>query len=470
MEFIESGVPNLDFVLGGGLVAGSLTMLIGPPGSGKTIASQQLAFHAARQGSKVLVLTTLPEPHVKLLGNLRTLAFFDEGLIGERIELINIHRQLREDFAGAGAYILRLVRDQRANLLIVDSFDSVRDLAGSEIAVKELSYELSAGLGLLGVTVIVLSALNPRQTTHYAELTIADHIIMLHNETVGVRGVRALEVTKMRGAAQRGGRHSYAIDGDGMRVYPRQEAVPPPSEVALGGGRAPFGLAELDAMMGGGPTRGGTTVLAGNPGTGKTFLGLQFLLEGQRRGDRGLYVTFHETEQQLVAKAAGVGTDLPPLLGGGLEVVHRVAVEFDPDELAAVIRERVAGGVKRVVIDCLDDLLGGLLDRGRQLGFISSLTAHLRNAGVTSCYIQEISTAVAGEARPAAISFSAYSDNMVLLRQLEHKAEIHRIISVLKMRNSDHDRTIREFTVGPGGLTILTRDQSAGLLEALDRA
>ncbi len=51
MEFIESGVPNLDFVLGGGLVTGSLTMLIGPPGGGKTIASQQLAFHAARRGS-----------------------------------------------------------------------------------------------------------------------------------------------------------------------------------------------------------------------------------------------------------------------------------------------------------------------------------------------------------------------------------------------------------------------------------
>ena len=457
-EFIESGIPHLDFVLGGGLIPGSLTMVIGPPGCGKTILSQQMGFHAARQGRKVLVLTTLPEPHVKLLANLRTLGFFAEGLVGDRIELLNVYRQLREDFAGAGAMILRLVREQRANVLILDSLDSVRDLAGTEIALRELIYELSAGLGLLGVTVVVVSALEPRRAAQYPELTIADHIIMLRSELDGARGLRALEVTKMRGAAQRPGLHGYRIDARGVSVYPRQETVPLPAETPTGDGRAPFGLAELDRMMGGGPPRGSNTFIVGNPSTGKTLLALQFLLDGYRRGEPALYVGFQETAQQLGAKAAGLGLDLPRSIPDRFEFTYRVPAEFDPDEIAALIRERIAaGGVKRLVIDSLPDLLSGLAADDRRLSFLTALMAYTRNAGVTTCCIEEMfSAALPSEARMQAIEYSAYADNIVLLRHLEARAELRRIISILKMCNSDHDRTLREFTIGPGGLAILT--------------
>ena len=66
--------------------------------------------------------------------------------------------------------------------------------------------------------------------------------------------------------------------------------------------------------------------------------------------------------------------------------------------------------------------------------------------------------------------FSIYCDNLLLLRQLEYRAQMHRVVSVVKMRNSDHDRTLREFTIGQGGLTVLTPEQTAGgVLEALGR-
>ncbi|MGN6697886.1 MAG: RAD55 family ATPase, partial [Thermomicrobiales bacterium] len=285
MEFVKTGVPNLDLILGGGLVAGSLTMLIGPPGSGKTILSQQLACHIAREGGRVLVLTTLPEPHVKLLNNLRTFSFFDEQLIGNQIELINVYRELREDFANASANLLRLVREHRATTVVVDSFDSIRALGQNESAIKELLYELSGGLGLLGVTAIIISSLDPANMPQYAELTIADHIIVLRNESATLRGGRWLEATKVRGAAQREGWHRYTIDRDGIHVYPRLESVVLPAEVALSAERRSFGLPELDAMMDGGAPQGSTTLITGNPGTGKTLFGLHFLLAGARQGE-----------------------------------------------------------------------------------------------------------------------------------------------------------------------------------------
>lgn len=471
MEFVESGVPNLDFVLGGGLVEGSLTMVVGRPGSGKTILAHQVAFHAARQGRKVLVLTTLPEPHVKLLNNLRTLHFFDERLLGERIELHNVYRQLREDFANAGTNIVRLVRDSHANLLVLDSFDSLRGLARDETPIKEFVYELSAGLGLLGVTVVIVSAFDPHRANEYTELTIADQIVMLHSGLAGMRGVRQLEVTKMRGAAQRAGLHSYAIDATGLRVYPRQESAPPPPEVALSDERIPFGLPDLDAMMGQGPPQGSTTLLVGNPGTGKTLLALQFLLAGHRRGERGLFIGFHETAQQLALKAAGVGMDLSAALADGIEIVHRVAAELDADEVATTVRAKVAAdGVRRLVIDNVDELLKGVLEAGRRHGFLASLGAYVCNLGVTTVAVQEVAATTLDGLVIGTGPISTYADNIVLTRHLEHRAALHRIISVLKMRNSDHDRTIREFTIGPGGPTILTREESdSGVLDALGR-
>ncbi|MGN6561536.1 MAG: RAD55 family ATPase, partial [Thermomicrobiales bacterium] len=344
MEFVKTGVPNLDLILGGGLVAGSLTMLIGPPGSGKTILSQQFACHIAREGGRVLVLTTLPEPHVKLLNNLRTFSFFDEQLIGNQIELINVYRELREDFANASANLLRLVREHRATTVVVDSFDSIRALGQNESAIKELLYELSGGLGLLGVTAIIISSLDPANIPQHAELTIADHIIVLRSDSANLRGGRWLEVAKVRGAAPREGWHRYTIDRDGMHIYPRLESVMLPAEVALTAERQSFGLPELDAMMDGGPPQGSTTLITGNPGTGKTLFGLHFLLAGARQGERGLYFSFHESAQQLLAKCASLAIPVPEDVETQVEFIQLTPIEFIPDEMAAVLRERIDQG------------------------------------------------------------------------------------------------------------------------------
>jgi circadian clock protein KaiC len=62
---IETGVRNLDEVFGGGLPKGSVTVVSGPPGSGKTILAQQICFHTASPKSRVLYFNTLSEPTAK---------------------------------------------------------------------------------------------------------------------------------------------------------------------------------------------------------------------------------------------------------------------------------------------------------------------------------------------------------------------------------------------------------------------
>ncbi|MFI5270155.1 MAG: ATPase domain-containing protein, partial [Chloroflexota bacterium] len=75
-EWLETGVPRLDTILGGGLLRGSLALAIGAPGSGKTIMAEQIAFHQAAAGGATLFLTGYSETHAKLLTHTGELSFF----------------------------------------------------------------------------------------------------------------------------------------------------------------------------------------------------------------------------------------------------------------------------------------------------------------------------------------------------------------------------------------------------------
>jgi circadian clock protein KaiC len=85
-EVLETGVPNLDRILGGGILRRSVAMIIGAPGTGKTILAQQIAFHAAARGAPALYLTGYSETHDKLVAHNRGLGFFAQDLIGREVQ------------------------------------------------------------------------------------------------------------------------------------------------------------------------------------------------------------------------------------------------------------------------------------------------------------------------------------------------------------------------------------------------
>src|SRR5271157_6494718 len=85
-----TGVPNLDLILGGGLARGTLAIVVGPPGSGKTTLALQTAWAAGRAGRKVLIFTVLSEAPSKLLAHLSAYEFYDPSLVGERVKLLSL--------------------------------------------------------------------------------------------------------------------------------------------------------------------------------------------------------------------------------------------------------------------------------------------------------------------------------------------------------------------------------------------
>src|SRR5205823_548526 len=246
----------------------------------------------ARTGRPVLFLTTLSEPHDKLLGFLGSLTFFDGNLVGSGFELINLQSLMAASPEETRESIVSAVRKGRVALVMIDDLNGLRGFLASDRAAREFLHELSASLGLLGTTLLVNAQADLRDAFQYPEFGVADGIVGLLYERRGAGHGRQLEVLKLRGGGYLDGLHTYTISRTGLTCYAQRESLPIEANPAFGPGRAGFAVPELDAMLGGGLNEGTVTMLVGSPGTGKTLAGLHFLLAGATRGEPGLLLGF----------------------------------------------------------------------------------------------------------------------------------------------------------------------------------
>ena len=473
MERLETGVPNLDLVLGGGVLRGTIFMVIAPPGSGKTILAQQIAFHAASRGEITLYFTGYSETHDKLLAHNRSLAYFVPQAIGTQIQMGSLPDLMEQGAREAESAIVESARARCASLVVLDGFRSIRGFLPDDQAAAQFLYSLGAKLALLGVTLLVLVEGNATDRIRDPEQSVCDIILSLDRVVRGGGHRRQLEVLKVRGAAPLGGVHPFVIDSRGVYVYPRLESVIPAAAPARPAQRAAFGIAEVDHMLGGGLTTGTATLTAGTPGVGKTLLGLHFLAEGARRGETGLLAGFIEDAVQLRQKARAFGMDLEAAEAAGqIELLIVPPHDLDSDRVAWLIRERIeARSVRRLMIDSATELEGGLTAHERAPMFFSALADYLRSRSVTSYLTVDVPTIVGQELSFAGRPMVALAENLLLLRHAEYHGELHRLFSVLKMRFSAFDHGLSEYTIEDNrGITLGGRAPRAeGLLTGIAR-
>jgi circadian clock protein KaiC len=471
---ISAGDPAFDRVLGGGLPCDSLHILAGPPGAGKTIMAQQIAFAAARAGSKVVYFTNVSEPHAKLVEHMRRFDFYEADLVGDRILIYNITSQIRnKGFGDTLDFIVETVRSEKVDLVIVDSFRGLKHILDVSIRERVAIFDLAAQLSILKCTSVLVGEYTPHETQTDPEFAIADGIINLQHVSEGSRERRRLRVTKMRGAAYLGGEHTMAIDSSGLRVYPRQETIAQAPMYRATDERVSIGLAGLDSMMHGGPIRSSSTLIAGSAGAGKTVLSLHFLAAGAGRDERGLMVSFQENPEQLALRAGQFGlAEQLDIAGGRTEILFLSPIELDLDIAAARIREAVESRkVKRVVIDSVAELEFAARDPERFDDFLASLIGFLRGHEVTTLMTRELMQLFGNELNISSRGLFYIVDNIVLLRYLEIQAEIRRAIAVLKIRGSNHDKALRELLFTDGAVAVGERFTGlAGLMTGMPRA
>jgi circadian clock protein KaiC len=459
---LSTGIPALDTVLGGGLPLGSLILVAGAPGTGKTVLAQQICFNNATSDRKAIYYSTVSEPPEKFIAHLESFDFFDRGALVDRVEFINLGDLLQSAGQdGLVAMVDEIVRkcvEEHPTVVVVDSAKTLRDFSGDRRSLHSAVYQLAVRIAYTETALIFVGEYTPEEIGSGPESSLADGILELVNEAHSPMDRRWLRVRKLRSSHHLSGEHSFQISESGITVYVRAETLDGNLQaIAEPEGRISIGVPGLDEMTHGGFPRGGSTIVLGPTGCGKTALGLRFLMQGLEDRERCLYVSFQENRNQLTSKASGFGWDLAPSLESGqLRIYHFPEGSIDLDIVASLVREELAKApLHRMVIDSLAEMVVAARESERFPAYARALLGSLRAAGVSVLTTSETSSLGPTPETVGGLSFLYH--NVVLLRYIEQESEVRRAVAILKMRNSDHDKGLWTFAINDRGFEVLTK-------------
>jgi circadian clock protein KaiC len=463
LERVPSRIPGLDVLLGGGFFRSGVYIVQGHPGSGKTILANQLCYRHAAEGGRAVYVTLLAESHSRMLQHIRGLSFFDESVIPNGLSYISAFHDLEsEGLKGLMGVLRREMRARNVSVLVLDGLVAAAEAAETDGALKKFIHEVQTSAVFHGCTVFLLTSGGMQHVN--AEHTMVDGLIELEDRLYDARAERTIQVRKFRGAGPLRGKHAFRITDDGLQVFPRIEALyGQPAEPAPLDGATSTGVPSLDALLRtGGLPRASATVVIGSSGTGKTSLALHYLSHSSSE-EPGLMFGFFESPARLRMKAAALGLDLrTPEAERVLRFAWLPQGEYVLDELAdrllAAVREQ---GTRRLVIDGLSGFFEASTYPERIGRFFSCLVNELRRLGVTVLMTLETRDVVSSVVSTP-YGVSAFVDNLLYLRFVEHRGHVKRLLTVTKMRDSDFDPGLHEMAITAAGLSVAGRYTADG--------
>lgn len=449
---VSSGSGRLDEVLGGGLPSNGINLVIGLPGSGKTILAQQYAFHNATPERPALYLSTVSEPLEKILRYGQTLSFFDRAIIGTAVVYQDLGGVLNEHgLPGVLARIAELLKERRPGMIIIDSFKALHPYAKTDEDFRRFLHDLAGRLSAFPATSFWVGEYGHEEIAGSAEFAVADAIVSLSMDRAGDREMRVLQIMKLRGSGFLSGKHAYRLSGNGIDVFPRLADPVDQEPYELADIKISSGIPALDQMLGRGYWPGASTLVAGPPGSGKTLMGLHFIFGGARNGEPGVIATLQENAAQLERIVNAFGWSLDEQ---GVELMYRAPVDLYLDEWVNQLLETIkATGARRIMIDSLGDLRATATDETRFREYVYSLLQRCTRQGVSVMMTQEVGE-LFGVTRLSEFGISHISDNVVLLQFLRGDSRVKRGVSVMKTRASAHDPQIREFEITSNGFVV----------------
>ena len=453
---LASGHGPLDMVLGGGLPANAISLLVGLPGTGKTIIAQQYLFCNARPERPAFYFSTVSEPLEKIVRFGQGLDFFDQAAVGRSVFYEDLGATVSSDgLAGVAQRVTAVLKEHHPGLIVIDSFKALHVFADGPTEFRRFLHELAGRLSAFPVSSLWVGEYDIADVSVLPEFAVADAIVGLTTEKSGQREIRFLAVRKLRGSGYAPGEHAYRLGPSGLSLFPRLADARIEAPYTLGDTRVSSGIPALDELLAPGYWPGASTLIAGPTGSGKTLMGLHFIFHGARRGEPGVIATLQENPTQLERIAAGFGWSLSE---PGVEVLHRSPVDIYIDAWVYELIDAVERtGARRVIVDSLTDLRMAAPDETRFREFIYSLVQRFSRQGVSIMMTFEIPDLFATN-RLADSAISHLSDNVVLLNYVNGPASISRAMTVVKSRASRHQPDVRPYMIGTDGIVLVDND------------
>ena len=199
-------------------------------------------------------------------------------------------------------------------------------------------------------------------------------------------------------------------------------------------------------------------MLLGSSGSGKTLLGMQFLSAGVKQGERAVYFGFFEHPDAILAKCqrVGIGGLKEGIERGDAQIVWHRPVEGVIDELGESLIETIRR-VKphRLLIDGMDGFERAADFPERMSNVYAAIAQELERHSVTTIYTTELRMLFGREIEVPINGLSAATQNIVLMRHIEHQATLLRVLGILKVRDDDYDGRMREIRITDDGIQLL---------------
>lgn len=465
---MPTGIDGLDEMTGGGLPLNRITLVIGGPGTGKTVFSLQVLARSARDWNTPGIFVAFEENSSQLVANASSFGWALDQLVQEnKLYFIDAHlssdvvRNGTFDLAGMLAGIEAKAREIGAKLIVFDSLDLLLSILEDDIAEQRECYRLRDWLTSSGLTAILtargensclVTPVAPEFNAFANVMTfMADCVIVMLQRLSDRVSVRDLHVVKFRGAQFDPNQYPFVIASDGIDVASHTPEEPKhwiPIE------RVSCGIESLDALLGGGYFRGASALITGAPGTAKSTLAGAFAEAACRRGEATLYVSFDQRAVALVNSLKSVAIDLSPHVASGTLVMYsaHTAVRKVEEHLVRLIKLMRRHNTRCLVIDPLS---APFRIEGRVAG-LSAAEQLMHFAWLRG--ITVVCTSLARGADPlqeeSVAQISSIADTWIHLSYLVQTGEYNRELTVIKSRGTQHAKKVHELILGDDGVSV----------------
>ena len=460
-----TGITGFDEITGGGLPHGRTTLLVGGPGSGKTILALQFLVHGAQHCKEPGIFVAFEETSKRIVGNAESFGWKLMEL--RRRKLFFLDAQPTADLVQSGSFDLSgmlaalgaQVDAMKARRIVFDALDIVLALLPDAAAKRREVYRLHEWLLARGLTGVITAKAGgddassiDYQQFGFMQFMVDCAVILSHSVVQGV-SQRNLRVQKFRGTSFDENESPFLIGVTGLEV----DATRTPDRVTskITSERVSSGVARLDTMLGGGFYRGASVLITGFPGTAKTTLSGAFAEAACRRGERTLFVSFDTDANEVVRDLTSVGIQLEHYKKNGrLRLASARTITGSAETYLARIKTLAAEHRARcLVIDPMSTWSKSSNDSNVH-SVAERLTDWAKANGITlvcTSLLDEYSRQ--GESG-SSLQISTLADTWIHLDYLMQAGERNRGLSIIKSRGTAHSNQVRELILSDSGVTL----------------